>query len=314
MIEESIWSERYRPQTIDECILPEKVKKEFKKYVEEKDFPHLILSGKSGIGKTTVAKALVKEIGGDYILINASLNGNIDTLRNEIQSFASSISFSGGIKAVIFDEADYLSNATQPALRGFMEEFGGNCRFIFTCNYKNRIIQPIRESRCVDVDFTVTKDLRPQLAKQFVDRACMILTDNNIEYDKKAVGGVVVKFFPDFRKILNELQRYSRSGKIDTGVLTNLSEQSVKSLVNYLRDRDFTNMRKWVAENHSGDGTEFFRTFYDSASSFVEKASIPQLILHISKYQYQEAFVADKEINLAAFLTEVMVDCRFLDV
>lgn len=314
MIEETIWAERYRPKTIDECILPEKTKEEFKQYVKNADFPNLIMSGPAGIGKTTLAKALVTEIGGDFIVINASMNGNIDTLRNDIQSFASSISFSGGIKAVIFDEADYLTPNTQAALRGFMQEFSKNCRFIFTCNFKNRILEPIRESRCVDVNFKISREQRPELAKQFVIRACKILDENNIDYDKKAVGAVVLKYFPDFRKVLVELQRYAVHGQIDSGILSNLSEQGMKQLIGYLANKEFTNMRKWVAENHTGDSIELFRQLYDTAHYYMDKASVPQLVLIISKYQYQEAFVADKEINLAACLTELMIECRFTNV
>lgn len=314
MIENALWAERYRPKTVDECILPAKIKEEFKKYVDNKDFPHLLCSGSAGAGKTSICKALVNEIGGDYIVINASLNGNIDTLRNEIQSFASSVSFTGGIKAVIFDEADHLTPAAQMALRGMMEEYSKNCRFIFTCNFKNRIIEPIRDSRCVEVDFKIPREMRPELAKQFVKRAYMILEENDVKYDKQAVGAVVLKYFPDFRKVLNELQRYSVHGEIDSGILANLSEAGIKQLVGYLSDRDFTNMRKWVAENHTGDSVELIRTLYDNASKYMEKPSIPQAIITMAKYQYQEAFVADKEINLVACLTELMVDVRWQSV
>lgn len=312
MIDDAIWSERHRPLTIDECILPESIKTEFNKYVEQGDFPHLICAGPPGTGKTTISKALVNQLDGDYIIINASLNGNIDTLRNEIQSFASSISFSGGLKVIIFDEADYLTANSQAALRGMMQEYSKNCRFIFTCNFPNRIMEPIRESRCVEVDFKIPKEERPKLAKEFVNRACNILDQHDVPYDKKVVGAVVVKYFPDYRKVLNELQRYSTHGQIDSGMLTNMSEANFNLLIGYLKERDFTNMRKWVGENFTGDSVEIFRTLYDSANKHLEKASIPQLVITLAKYQHMEASVADKEINLTACLTELMVDCRYV--
>jgi DNA polymerase III delta prime subunit len=255
---------------------------------------------------------MLEELGCDYIVINGSLNGNIDTLRYEIMQFASSVSLMGGRKYVILDEADYLNpNSTQPALRNFMEEFSKNCGFILTCNFKNRIIEPL-QSRCSVVDFKIKKTDLPGLAMQMMKRLCFILDTESVEYDKAVLVELIKKHYPDWRRVINELQRYSATGKIDSGLLANITETSLKSLIGNLKDKDFTNMRKWVAENIDSDATAIFRSLYDSANQFIAKNSIPNLVMIISKYQYQAAFVADHEINLTACLTEMMIDLEYV--
>jgi DNA polymerase III delta prime subunit len=309
--EDFLWVEKYRPKVIEDTILTDELKTTFKQFVAQKNIPNLILSGSAGVGKTTSAKAMLEELGCDYIVINGSMNGNIDTLRNEIQQFASSVSFTGGRKYVILDEADYLNaNSTQPALRNFMEEFSKNCGFILTCNFINKIIEPLR-SRCSVIDFKIKKSDTPKLAMQFLKRVSFILTTEKVEYDKDAVAEVIIKYFPDWRRVLNELQRYSATGKIDSGILTNISDSSFKVLIGYLKEKNFAATRKWVAESTTTDNTELFRKFYDVASDVMEPASIPQLVIHLSLYQYRAAFAADPEVNLMAFLTEVMFDCNF---
>jgi len=306
-----LWVEKYRPKTIADTILPEGLKKTFQQFVDQKNVPNLLLTGSAGVGKTTVARAMLEELEADYIVINGSMNGNIDTLRTTIQNFASSVSFSGGRKYVILDEADYLNaNSTQPALRNFMEEYSRNCGFILTCNFKNRIIEPLH-SRCSVVEFKLAKKDLPELAMQFMKRVRMILTTENVEFDKEAVAAVIMKHFPDARRILNELQRYSATGKIDSGILVNLSEESFKKLLGYMREKNFNSVRKWVGENSDMDTTELFRKFYDQASEVMPPNSIPQLVLHLANYQYKSAFVADHEINLVACLTEILADCEF---
>jgi DNA polymerase III delta prime subunit len=308
MLEDFLWVERYRPKTVEDTILPPELKATFQQFVEQKNIPNLILSGSAGVGKTTIARAMLEELGCDYIVINGSMNGNIDTLRNEIKNFASSVSLSGGRKYVILDEADYLnSNSTQPALRNFMEEFSKNCGFILTCNFKNRIIEPLH-SRCSVIDFKITKKEIPALAKDFMRRACNILTKENIEFDKTVVAELIKKFFPDNRRILNELQRYSATGRIDSGILVNLQELSLKNLVEFLKNKDFSNMRKWVAENLDNDADVIFRKIYDQASQYLNTRSIPAVVLIIGKYQYQHGFCADPEINLVCCLTELMIE------
>lgn len=307
--EEYLWVEKYRPKTINDCILPEKLKATFQKFVEQKEIPNLLLSGGPGVGKTTVARAMLEQLGCDYIVINGSMNGGIDTLRTDIQSFASSVSLTGGRKYVILDEADYLSGATQPALRNFMEEFSKNCGFILTCNFKDKIISPLH-SRCSVVDFKITKAEKEELAKQFLKRALGILKKEGVEADKGAVAGVIVKFFPDWRRVLNELQQYSAAGKIDAGILTNLQDVNLTKLMEYLKTKNFTSMRKWVGETDL-DGVAVFRIIYDKAENFVTKESIPQLVILIGKYQYQHSFVSNPDINIVAFLTECMVECEF---
>ena len=305
-----LWCEKYRPKVIADTILPENLKKTFQQFVDQKNIPNLLLTGSAGVGKTTVA--MLEQLECDYIVINGSMNGNIDTLRTTIQNFASSVSFAGGRKYVILDEADYLNaNSTQPALRNFMEEYSKNCGFILTCNFKNRIIEPLH-SRCSVVEFKITKKDLPDLAMQFMKRVRMILTAENVEFDKEAVAGVIMKYYPDSRRVLNELQRYSATGKIDSGILVNVSEESFKKLITYMREKNFTSVRKWVGENSDTDTTELFRKLYDKASEIMAPNSIPQLVLHLANYQYKAAFVADHEINLVACLTEILADCEFV--
>lgn len=312
MLEEFLWVEKYRPATIQDTILPDNLKQTFQEFVNQGNIPNLLLSGSAGCGKTTVARAMLEELGCDYIVINGSLNGNIDTLRYEIMQFASSVSLMGGRKYVILDEADYLNpNSTQPALRNFMEEFSKNCGFILTCNFKNRIIEPL-QSRCSVVDFKIKKTDLPGLAMQMMKRLCFILDTESVEYDKAVLVELIKKHYPDWRRVINELQRYSATGKIDSGLLANITETSLKSLIGNLKDKDFTNMRKWVAENIDSDATAIFRSLYDSANQFIAKNSIPNLVMIISKYQYQAAFVADHEINLTACLTEMMIDLEYV--
>ena len=312
MNEDFLWVEKYRPKTIEDAILPVELKTVFQQFVDQKNIPNLILSGSAGVGKTTVARAMLEEVGCDYIVINGSMNGNIDTLRNEILNFASSVSLSGGRKYVILDEADYLNaNSTQPALRNFMEEFSKNCGFILTCNFKNRIIEPLH-SRCSVVDFKIGKSDMAKLAVQFLKRVENILNNEGIEYDKATVAQVIQKHFPDWRRVLNELQRYSATGKIDTGILTNLKEVSLKELVKMLKVKDFTSIRQWVGETLDDDQDNIFRTLYDTSSEYLaNKQSEAQLILILAKYQYQSAFVSDQEINLMACLTEMMIDLEY---
>jgi DNA polymerase III delta prime subunit len=306
-----LWTEKYRPKTVDECILPTELKDVFNAFIKEGDVPNLILSGGAGVGKTTVAKALLEQLGRDYIMINGSLEGrNIDTLRTLIKDYASSVSFAGGRKYVILDEADYLNaQSTQPALRNFMEEYSSNCGFILTCNFKNRIIDPL-QSRCSIIDFKFKNSEKPELAMQMFKRTIGVLEDNSIEYNKKVVAEIVQQKFPDFRRVWNTLQQGSVLGTIDTGVLTQ-SDDSITSLVEFLKQKEFTEMRKWVAENSDIDSSMIFRKLYDQAYQYLKPESIPQVVVHIADYQYKSAFAVDQEINLVAFLTHVMMDCEF---
>lgn len=306
-----LWVEKYRPKTIDNAILPDSLKKTFQQFVDQGEIPNLLLAGRAGVGKTTVARAMIEQLECDYLIINGSMNGNIDTLRNEIKEFASAISFSGGRKYVILDEADYLNpNSTQPALRNFMEEFSRNCGFILTANFSNRIIEPLH-SRCSVIDFKIERDHKPLMAKDMFKRACTILDTEGVSYDSKAVVEVVKRFFPDMRRILNELQRYSATGKIDSGILVNFSEENLKTLMDLLKQKNFTEVRKWVGENNDIDTTTFFRRLYDSASQYMKPGSIPMLVMTIADYQYKAAFVADHEINILACLTELMAEGEF---
>lgn len=311
MREDFLWVEAYRPKTVAETILPTELKATFQQFVDQGNIPNLILSGSAGVGKTTIARAMLEELDCDYIVINGSMNGNIDTLRNYIQQFASSVSLQGGRKYVILDEADYLNaNSTQPALRNFMEEYAKNCGFILTCNFKNRIIEPLH-SRCSVIDFKLSKEDKLELAAQMFKRSCMILREQNIEFDKAVVVEVVKKYFPDNRRLLNELQRYSVSGVIDSGILSNVQEVTLSKLVKSLKDKNFTEVRKWVGENSDAEAADIFRKIYDKSSEFVAAGSIPQLVLILADYQHRAAFVADQEINLTACLTEVMANVQF---
>lgn len=309
--EEFLYVEKYRPRKIDDTILPYELKTVFKEFIANNNIPNLILSGGPGVGKTTVARAMLEEINSDYIIINGSLSGNIDTLRNEIMQFASSVSFQGGRKYVILDEADYLNaNSTQPALRNFMEEYSKNCGFILTCNFKNRIISPLH-SRCSVIDFDIKNAEKPKLAGEFFERLKGILEIEGIEYEDKVVAAFIQKHFPDWRRILNEIQRYSAVGKIDSGILSNLQEVSIKELMNNMKAKNYTNVRKWVAENINNDTNTIFRKLYDKSADLFKAQSIPQLCLILADYQYKAAFVADQEVNLAACLAEIMVNCEF---
>lgn len=311
MREDFLWVEKYRPRTIADTILPETLKQTFQKFVDEGTVPNMLLTGRAGVGKTTVARALLDQLGADYIVINSSMHGNIDTLRTDILNFASTVSFSGGRKYVILDEADYLNaNSTQPALRNFIESYSKNCGFILTCNFKNKLIEPLW-SRCSVVEFTIPKEEKPKLAVQFYRRVVDILTREQVEFESKAVAGLIEKHFPDWRRCLNELQRYAATGKIDIGVLASFQDESFNQLVGYLKNKEFTNVRKWVGENSDIDTPTFFRKFYDHAHMLMDSPSVAQLVLILSKYQYQAAFVVDHEINLAACLTEIMVECTF---
>jgi len=308
---EVLWVEKYRPQKIDDTILPEKTKAAFKKFVQDESIPNLLLTGGPGVGKTTIAKAMLDELGCDYIVKNGSLNVNIDTLRYDISTYASAVSLSGGRKYVIFDEADYLNAASvQPALRNFIEEYSSNCGFIFTCNFKNRIIEPLR-SRLSEVDFTIEQSQRPQLAMQFMKRVNAILDNESVEYDNKVVAQVIQKHFPDFRRVLTELQSYAASGKIDEGIFVNLKQESMDELFKLLKGKDFTNMRKWVALNSDQDMNEMFRRIYDMANDKVQLKSMPGFVVTLADYMYKSNFVADQEVNMVAFLTEIMLESEY---
>ena len=304
MSEHYIWVEKYRPKTIDECILPKDQKDYFKNLVANGEIQNMLLCGTAGTGKTTVARALCEELKSDYIIINGSEESGIDVLRTKIKSFASTVSFTGNTKVVILDEADYLNpNSTQPALRGFIEEFANNCRFIFTCNFKNRIIQPLH-SRCAVIEFKIPNKEKPAIAGAFFKRVTDILSFENIQADSKVVAKVVEKHFPDFRRTLNELQRYSQSGQIDEGILTNLSDVNMNDLVKALKDKDWKKMRSWVVHNMDSDPVSLFRKVYDTLLPLTNQ--VPQLVLTLADYQYESAFVSDQEINLVACLTEIM--------
>jgi DNA polymerase III delta prime subunit len=306
-----LWVEKYRPQKIDDCVLPQALKNTFRQYVEQGELPNFLFTGSAGVGKTTIAKALCNEIGAEFMMINGSEESGIDTLRTKIKGFASTISLTDAKKVVILDEADYLNaNSTQPALRGFIEEFANNCRFILTCNFKNRIIEPIH-SRCSVVEFKIDSKDKQEIAATFFKRAVSILKQEQIEFDPKVVAELITKHFPDYRRILNELQRYSVSGKIDSGILVNMSEESFKGLIKLLKEKDFAEVRKWVSKNSDSDTTSLFRELYDSAANTIEPNSVPQLVLILADYQYKAAFVADHELNIMAALTEIMAQCKF---
>ena len=309
---EVLWVEKYRPQIVDDTILPSKTKESFRKFVSDGSVPNLLLTGGPGVGKTTIAKAMLEELGCDYIVKNGSLNVNIDTLRYDISTFASAVSLTGtGRKYVIFDEADYLNAANvQPALRNFIEEYSSNCGFIFTCNFKNRIISPLR-SRLSEVDFSIDTADRPQMAMEFFKRVKGILDQEEVEYDPKVVAKVIEKHFPDFRRVLTELQSYAASGKIDEGIFVNLAQESIDDLFRCLKAKQFTDMRKWVAKSSDQDMNEMFRRIYDMMGGKVTLQSQAGFIVTLADYMYKSGLVADQEINMVAFLTEVMIECEY---
>ena len=309
-----LWVEKYRPKKIRDCILPEDTKKTFSEFLKQKEIPNLLLSGTAGTGKTTVARALCEELGVDYIIINGSDEGRqIDTLRTKIKNFASTVSLTEKArhKVVIIDEADYMNaESVQPALRNFIETFHNNCRFIFTCNYKNKIL-PALHSRCTVIDFAIKNGQKVKTAQALLKRLGKVLDDENIEYDKKVLAELIQKYYPDFRRTINELQRYSVRGKIDSGILFSLSEANTKELVKILKEKRFNDMRKWVINNLDKEPSSLFSTIYELMYSSLESSSLPQSILIIAGYQYKSAFVADQEINMVACLTEIMANCKF---
>ena len=310
-MEDFLWVEKYRPKTIDSCVLPQSLKNTFSEFVKDKHIPNLILSGTAGVGKTTVAKAMLDEIGATSMMINGSEESGIDVLRTKIKNFASTVSLEGGRKYIILDEADYLNpQYNQPALRGFMEEFHKNCGFILTCNFKNRLIEPLH-SRCSVVDFIIPKSEKPKLASDFFSRVQNILKDENVKFDSKVVAELINKHFPDWRRTLNELQRYSTSGQIDAGILVNLSEVNINELMVSLKKNEFTNVRKWIVENLDNDPIRIYRRIYDNLYNSVDSSTIPHAVVILADYSYKSAFVADQEINLLACLSEIMVQCKF---
>lgn len=311
MSKEFLWCEKYRPKTVEDTILDPKLKTTFQKIVDTGEIPNMLFTGTAGLGKTTVAKAICNELGLDYIVVNGSEEGNIDTLRGKIKQFASSVSLSGGYKVVILDEADYLNpQSTQPALRGFIEEFSKNCRFILTCNFKNRIIEPLH-SRCGVYEFNTSKKQMAQLCSQFMKRLQTILEKEKVEYNNDVLGGLIMKYAPDWRRILNEAQRGSIGGTINSSVLITDNSQ-YSDLYKHVKDKDFKKMRQWVVNNMDVEPASVFRGIYDSMEEYVDPASIPQLVLILADYQHKNAFVADHELNLVACLTECMANVKFL--
>jgi len=308
-VEEFLFVEKYRPKTIDECILPKGLKDTFNEIVQKGELPNMMFTGSAGVGKTTVARALCNEMGLDYMIINGSEDGNIDTLRGKIKQFASTISLQGGQKVVILDEADYLNpQSTQPALRGFIEEYSKNCRFILTCNFKNRIIDPLH-SRCSIYEFNIGN--KSQMAGAFMQRLQFILDSEEIKYDNQVLAELIMKYIPDWRRVINECQRYGMSGTIDTGILVTLSETSVKDLMGDLKDKNFKGMRKWVTDNMDVESAKIFRMVYDNMITYVEPSSVPQLVLILADYSYKDSFVADHELNVVACMTEIMSQIKF---
>ena len=308
-----LWVEKYRPKLVDQCVLPDNTQKVFSEIVEKGEIPNLLLTGSPGIGKTTIAKALCNQLECDWLMINGSDEGRmIDTLRTTITNFASTVSLSGGKKVLIIDEADYMNpESVQPAMRGSIEQFAQNCRFIFTCNFKNRII-PALHSRCSVVDFKIKKDDKPVLAQRFLKIATGILDKETVKYKPDVIAQLIMKHFPDFRRVINELQKHAVGGMIDEDILTQASEENLKELFVALKKKDFTTMRKWVAENIDNDHVRLYRQIYDSLYSKFEKNSIPQGVLTIADYSYKAAFVADQEVNMVACLTEMMLECEFV--
>lgn len=310
-LKEILWSERYRPHTISDCVLPEHIKKTFQSYVDSGEIPTLLLSGPSGTGKTTVARAMCDEAGIDHIIINGSEESGIDTLRVKIKGYASTVSLTGGRKVIIIDEADYMNaNSLQPALRGAIEEFSHNTTFIFTCNFKNRIIDPL-QGRCASVDFMIPNLQKKQMASQFLKRLENILKIEKVEYDAKVLVSLIMKFFPNYRKMLNELQQYSASGKIDEGILINFADVDLKDLCKHLKTKDFIEVRKWVNTNSDSDPSRIYRRVYDGLNEHLKPNSVPEIILILAKYQYQHAFSADPLLNLLACMVEIMITGEF---
>lgn len=310
-VENFLWVEKYRPKTIGECILPITLKKTFQQMVDSGECQNLLLSGGPGCGKTTVAKALCHELKSDYIVINCSEDGNIDTLRTTIRNFASTVSFGGGTKVVILDEFDYSNpQSMQPALRGFIEEFAKNCRFILTCNYKSRIIEPLH-SRCTCIDFKFTGEDKMNMCSDFMERIKSILKVEQISFDEKILGKLILKFYPDFRRLLNELQRYSVHGKIDSGILSEAGDIIIKDLMKHLKEKDFMAVRKWLLTNIHNDPSHIFRKVYDGVVDNFKPDSVPTAIIHIGEYQNRIATMPDQEVNLMAFFTHLMLDCEF---
>lgn len=311
MSNDFLWVEKYRPSTVEETILPTPLKDVFKKIVETGELPNMLFTGTAGLGKTTVAKALCKELDLDYILINGSEEGNIDTLRGKIKQFASSVSLHGGYKVVILDEADYLNpQSTQPALRAFIEEFSNNCRFILTCNFKNRIIEPLH-SRCGVYEFNTSKKDLADLASQFYKRFVYILDQENVQYEAKAAADLVMKYAPDWRRVLNEGQRNAISGMGVNANNIGVSSSTISTLAKFLKEKNFKSMRRWVVDNVDMDTNAIFRGLYDNMNEYVEAQSIPQLVLILADYQYKDAFVADHELNIVACMTEIMAQVQF---
>ena len=308
-MEHLLWTEKHRPRTVEECILPERLKAVFQQYVNQKEMPNLLLAGGAGVGKTTIAKAMCNEIGCDYMVINGSDENGVDTIRVKIKNYASSVSLSGGRKVIILDEADYLTPNAQAILRNAIEEFAANCSFIFTCNYKNKIIDPLH-SRCAVIEFNLKNGEKAQMASAFFKRITHILGTEKVEFDEKVIAEVVKKHFPDFRRVINELQRYSKLGKIDVGILSQIGDISISQIVKHLKEKDFTSVRKWAATSEI-DNTTFFRKLYDALYDIAKPQSIPQAVLILADYQYKQAFVADHELNLVACLTEIMANVEF---
>jgi len=311
-MENFLWVEEHRPKKVADCILPESIKESCQGFVDDGKIPNLLLSGGAGVGKTTVARAMCEEVGLDYLMINGSNEGrNIDTVRTTLQQYCSSVSMQGGRKVVIVDEADYMNaDSVQPALRGFIEKFSANVSFIFTCNFRNRIIDPIH-SRCSVIEFVLPNSEKPKLATACLSRIKDILTSHEVTFEDKVLVELIMKHFPDMRRVLNELQRYSVGGVIDAGILAQIGEINLSELMKALKEKHFSEVRKWVIQNIDNDPTTIFRKIYDGASGHLKETSIPQAILIIAEYQYKSAFVADQEINLVACLTEMMVDCEF---
>ena len=311
MMTDFLWVEKYRPKKLEDCILPSSLKETFQEVLQTGELPNMLFTGTAGLGKTTVAKALCQELNLDWILINGSEEGNIDTLRSKIKQFASTVSLQGGVKVVILDEADYLNaQSFQPALRGFIEEFANNCRFILTCNFKNRIIEPLH-SRCGVYEFNTNKKALVELSAQFMKRLVWILEQENINFDKQVLAELIIRFAPDWRRVINECQRYGLSGHIDSGILSVLSNNSINDLVGYLKAKDFKKMRAWVTNNMDTDTSGIFRKIYNSMTETISPASIPRAVLILADYQYKDAFVADHELNIVACMTELMAEVDF---